>query len=146
MGWDFFFVYSHHFSPPSALSSHLACTFRVPPNYFILIHLFYMKNHSQHLLPHFLVDAKKEGRKGYRQETHQTKKNEIDNLGRIYQPVYNNRYRETRYRHYQARAIHTPYLLPFVIHHLHNEPWLLHHTQDGIDGKTGPRQNQRRIS
>ena len=30
MGWDFSFVYSHHFSPPSALSSHLACTFSFP--------------------------------------------------------------------------------------------------------------------
>lgn len=30
MGWDFFFVYSHHFSPPSALSSHLAYTFSSP--------------------------------------------------------------------------------------------------------------------
>ena len=30
MGWDFFFIYSHHFSPPSALSSHLACTFSFP--------------------------------------------------------------------------------------------------------------------
>ena len=43
MGWDFFFVYSHHFSPPSALSSHLACTFSFP-NRFVLIHLFYKKN------------------------------------------------------------------------------------------------------
>lgn len=31
-GWDFFFVYSHHFSPPSALSSHLAYTFLSPKN------------------------------------------------------------------------------------------------------------------
>ena len=30
MGWDFFFVYSHHFSPPSALSSHLAYIFSSP--------------------------------------------------------------------------------------------------------------------
>ena len=29
-GWDFFFVYSHHFSPPSTLSSHLACIFSSP--------------------------------------------------------------------------------------------------------------------
>ena len=60
MGWDFFFVYSHHFSPLSALSSHLAYTFSFP-NRLVLIHLFYMKNHSQHFLPHCLVDAKKEG-------------------------------------------------------------------------------------
>ena len=116
MGWDFFFVYSHHFSPLSAL---LAYTFRVPLNYFILIHLFYMKNHSLHFLPHCLVDTKKEGGKGYRYETYQTKKDEIDNLGSIYQLIYNNRYWETCYRHYQARTIYAPNLRTFVIYNLY---------------------------